>query len=353
MPTRAHPDPSRPAVTIDHRFFPHIIDRIFSFLSYPGLIVCTRVCREWREKTTPFYKHVAIFEHGDDGNNRTVVRSRDHSYPDHSAVLMDAYFQGVDHKASPPRIKDSGVVLDFTTFDGYYSTSDLPQARRPRSRWPTAFYRLLNPTIRNRDYSEFLSCCFDGDDVVRFIDYSEGVFTLGGECPDAPTALCLSINCYTNPTEPQAFLSSDFDGLRNDFNRLDTLTVVLMDCRDVTESSFASERPAIKQDDAVTARRSNLSDFGAASELLYFTVGNSAISELAVVGLDTFVAEQDYLSYLHGMRSTIAEEMARPFSSVTTAASNVPWLGPVPKFHTHDEYREMVGEERYRLLTQH
>lgn len=313
------------------------------------------MCREWREKAKPFFKHIAIFEHGAGGHNRTVVRSRDLSFPGMSAVLLYDAFPGADGVFSPARVKNSGALRERTTIDGYFSISELPQARGPRSQWPTVFYRLLNPSIRDRDFSDFLSCCFDGDDVVRFADFSQGNFLLAGQCPEAPTTLALTIDCYTNPSMPCADTFSGLDSLRDDFRCLETLTVVLMDCQDVANPAatmIAATGPA----DKATAQRISdgqslgATNLGAACELLFYISDTAAVDELAVVGLEGFVPQPDYLPYLNQLCSALADEFGHDFSSVTE--DTVPSLGRFLKFYTHQQYREMVGRERYRLLTE-
>lgn len=73
--------------TIDHRFFPHIVDLIFSHLTYPGLVVCAQTSKSWKEKSTPsLLKHVAVFECG----QTVVVKSRNVRWPNLSVQLIVA-----------------------------------------------------------------------------------------------------------------------------------------------------------------------------------------------------------------------------------------------------------------------
>lgn len=65
---------SAPRITIDHRFFPHIIDLVFSSLSYRGLTSWSKACTEWRERVRPLLlNHVAICE--DENRRLAIVRS--------------------------------------------------------------------------------------------------------------------------------------------------------------------------------------------------------------------------------------------------------------------------------------
>lgn len=81
---------------LDHRFYPHIVDLIFSSLSYTGLVACSAVCKEWRVQLRPhLFKHVAVFE-SVFCDETVVVRSRNLKRPQISAVLTASHPANVD-----------------------------------------------------------------------------------------------------------------------------------------------------------------------------------------------------------------------------------------------------------------
>lgn len=250
---------------------------------------------------------------------------------------MDGYF------SSLAAVEVFGEPLKFTTIDLYYAVSEDPQAQGPKAQWPTASSRLLNPTWGDMEYADgFFSCCFDGNDIVRFIDYNEGMFSVAGECSDAARTLCLSINCYANPSLPRV-QSSGFEDSRSDLSSPESLTVLFMDARDVTASSLMGECHRSEHSTRSETRESNIensdvSSLGAACELLLFILDNTAADEISVVGLDAFFSAPDYSLYQHTVLSSLAKELGWHCEGLL-------------KFRTHDVYREMVGEERYRLLT--
>lgn len=100
-------------------FLSHIIDTILSFLSYPGLVICSCVCKEWRKKARPrMFQHVAVFENKSRDSN--IVRSRDVDWPDLSSLLV---------QDSPTNMSAFSTVLGAPIVDSYYEDS------RPGKRW--------------------------------------------------------------------------------------------------------------------------------------------------------------------------------------------------------------------------
>lgn len=70
---------------------------------------------------------------------------------------------------------------------------------------------------------------------------------------------------------------------------------------------------------------------------------------ILVIGLEAFVSAQDYATYLSEMCYTIADHLGLELSFVT--GNGVPCFGDLLRFHPHEEYRLMIGDDRYRLET--
>lgn len=222
---------------------------------------------------------------------------------------------------------------------------------------PPAFHRLLSPhyTKHNatpRSRTDFLSYNLGWTDVVHFIDYLQGSFVLATDCPRSPTVLTLSIDCYTNPASYVEYITSPysyaFDDLYGASFEAQYYTNIFKNCT-------GQEAPANSA--SLTAARDQLSvvqcrdrTLGAACELLLF-IGDrdSHIERIAVVGMDDFVAADNLHSYLHSICWRAGELKGR--SCWPNMTADVPCLGECLKFYTHDQYRKMVGEEGYRLLT--
>lgn len=75
-------------VTINHRYFPHIIDNIWSHLDYAGLCAASTASREWNKRARPFVlKHISLAPYGDYG---LALRSRNLRYQDTALLHMES-----------------------------------------------------------------------------------------------------------------------------------------------------------------------------------------------------------------------------------------------------------------------
>ncbi|EJT49747.1 hypothetical protein A1Q1_01103 [Trichosporon asahii var. asahii CBS 2479] len=336
-------------VTIDHCSFPHIIDVIFASLSYPGLIRCAQVCKEWREKARPLlFKHVAIYE--DTSRNSTVIRSRDVAWSNESIIL-----------ATAPSTKTNALslVAKSKIVDSHYKGFENGTFLRFVPGWPAAFHRLLNSDSTEdnshlRRRSDSLSGGLGWTDVVHFVDYSDGNFIFATDSARSPTTLTLSVNCYSNPTSPSHAITSAypfaFDELRFDSSNVTTYAILLNDCMDQEHSSvgevsgagmsFAAAQGEISIVECQNPR------LGAVCELLSAIVDCASIESIAVVGLDAFVDAESLVAHVRGVCKSV-----RPFSGDPGAEDGVLCLDRFLRFYSHDQYCGLIGEERYRLLT--
>lgn len=186
-------------VTIDHRYFPHIIDLILSFLSYPGLIRCSGVCRSWRERVlSRLFDHVALFEPGQDGG-LTEVWSRNLDWPNMTTNLIWA-------DSHNPNAFQSGYpssTVDLFSKPFHRSPEDGFPWKRPR-----AYLRLLQATAEANTFSPSNKLGFSiddlGSDVVHFTSYDQGQFTFGIQTPSYPKTVTITVGCYENPTQGQS-----------------------------------------------------------------------------------------------------------------------------------------------------
>lgn len=173
---------ARPAVVIDHRFFPHIIDLIISFLSYPGLIHCSIVCKSWRKDAhRRLIRHVAVFEYEEaeayePGAEPVLVRSRNLDWPAASTTLIDT-FKGDFSTLAP--VHGSSVV------DCYFKCFKHDQAVGSPSYWPRRFQRLLEcePSDTPPETGSYFSDSLDWTDIVHFIEYDGDLFRFGSATP--------------------------------------------------------------------------------------------------------------------------------------------------------------------------
>lgn len=353
------------AVAIDHRFFPHIVDLIFASLLYPGLVICSQACREWRERARSMHNHIAIFEKGNEGiGTPTVIRSRSIDWPGMSAVLVDSLFPST--RGTLSSIEDDGNAIEFTAVDSYYNTFGPAQVRGPPSQWPTVFHRLLDPSYDRDDDSnyrycldgafDYLSCFFRWDDVVHFIDYSDQWLSMPGDCPSDPINLVLSIDCYRNPKLALDWPSAFYEV--GEFEYQSSLTVIFNNCVTRKPGIVGSARPSPTISGWLStwkwkrrkSRSSGVSNLDAACELLLFAMAEgSPHTTVTVVGLEAFSSGVGHVSYLQELCPTIAYRLKR--NLVPSVENGVPCLAGHLVFFTHQQYREMVGEECYRLLT--
>lgn len=76
-------------VAFDHRYYPHLIDEILSYLDFGGCYVARNVCKAWRQRTTLLlhakgHDHLALVCKKD---GRIVLKARDLNYPPPSLLV--------------------------------------------------------------------------------------------------------------------------------------------------------------------------------------------------------------------------------------------------------------------------
>lgn len=352
---------NEPRITIDHRFFPHIIDIILASLSYPGLVACASACKEWRGRLrSRLFKHVAVFE-STLNDETTVIRSRDPSWPDKSAVLV---------VSDPANVHDFREVYHSSIVDSYWSYEgfELSQILGPTSRWPTVFHRLVVPATsygigdfghdpNPSESQSFSSRHVNWSDIVHFIDYSEGNYALSPHRRPAraTSSAIISIACYSDPTAldaPVRVLE-----LESICEKSKSCTFVFTNCiKQKSRQSFRytnAGRPPFVGPLKVGATpgdwRIPNHTYGAAVEVVLTLLRRQAVESIIVVGLEDFVVAEFYVAYVRD----VCFEAAFSMGLGVVWNEQVPTLGELLKFYTHAQYRDLVGEERYRLVTVH
>lgn len=346
------PPPPPSKVLLDHRFFPHVVDLIFSHLTYPGLVACSRASRAWREKAKPrLLEHIAIFECED---NVIVVNSRDLEWPNLSTRLI------VAERSNLGALR---CVIDIPkTVDIYKEVKDPAMVAAFPTAWPKGFTRLLgvNPPAWPHHYplDQYHVQHLHSDDAITFIDYHDGRYMSQAGSGVHSSRMAFSVNCYSDPTLP---LQPTIPGQLPAFSELvpcagaaSSVVIILNNC--VGQSPPNEEQSASKGSHStywtawVAGRnRKRIPRLGAACELLELGVYSSYVDVVQVIGLEAFMPEAQHFGYIRRMCDAVEEE--------TDCTGRLPFyeagmcLGDMSHSSTHEQYARKVGPRLYRLET--
>lgn len=362
----------QPAVIIDHRFFPHIVDLVLSFLNYPGLIHCTAVCKSWRARAQArLFDHVAVFEYRNEEQSenkgledaesmkgekskevctteQVLVRSRNLKWPDASIKLIAVNSNDIH---SMDRVYRNAAVVDC-----YCESFEPDQAVGPPACWPTTFQRLLDcervdplPEAQN-----FSTDQLDWSDIAYFIDYVGDRYEFGPMTPGYPVTLAVTISCYSDPTQRRTSMLSavwpDFQDLMSDADVAPDLTIILKNCMDQEPPSHLDVDAPVPRPSGISADDiDSVRQLGALCEFLLEIVTMEYDRSIKVVGLECIGSGENQTSYMQRVCDLV--ESASDYLPDPPEYNGMPSVGTFFMFYTHEQCREEVGEERYRLLT--
>ncbi|EKC97241.1 hypothetical protein A1Q2_08459 [Trichosporon asahii var. asahii CBS 8904] len=355
--------------TIDHLFFPHIIDIIWLYLDYEGQIAARAACKDWRDRADARLNHIVIscserprFPHIFD------ISTRDLTQPFSSRAWLGSMFHwhnirdhewecGCNRRQCPQLVlHESERLAVHLERTGLSTTAavdlvgfGLDWPRVPPDLSCNSLLRTVlvesDCTIRCYgalpDLSDFKDCCYAYNH-----DFLDCPPSLVDVCmmtlePDMPidtlssTELSMRVDvqvanylCLTDPTASYPNLSTVWSEYRDD--EVCPVTVIFhngMPRHDHT--------PPSKQPDLVAAY----------ADLIHG--GN----EVIIVGLEEFLDSNDIPEYIE----TVEREVLRGRRIYDYEEEDDVWWVPEKScldnlfFMTHEEYRDHVGEDMYRI----
>lgn len=346
--------PTSVGVTLDHLYFPHIIDRIWDFMPYPSLVVSSKVNQRWHDQAgLRLRDHVAVFHYE---GQPLVYRSRNVEYPEFSAPIYDN--DSVSQYTYSDDIFEQ-MFYEASVYDAYSTCPrDAAQAGPPSS-WPHCFNRIPDLRLgdwRDPDESEAMGHYIDdvcSDQVICFLEYRDGHFFAAPSGARYVDTLTLCIKCYNDPTEPLAALSGDLAGtlfmrVFPEFFRVAKLCIVLKDARnsDLPKASAASSCsccPTLNNPGPFRRRDPDMSQHGALGVLLLPAAFMVDIMSLYVVGAEAFRQGAAWHAYF--------KSLGRSLGAVKTYRGNLPELRNYLYYCKHQEFRTEVRERTYLLMT--
>lgn len=178
---------------LDHRYFPHIIDLIWSYLDYPAIVACAKTGSLWREKAMDYVDHVALFEF-EDGS--VILRSRSLDWPESAVLMYPRSYLG----------NFPSLLRGFQTVDIFYGIPDELKTA-PSFAWPNNF-------IRHSDYDHWpilQSSPKEIRNATVFFEYRNGHFFFGTPMQVVPcdiNSLTFTVYCESDPTRPNPLITS-------------------------------------------------------------------------------------------------------------------------------------------------
>ncbi|EKC97246.1 hypothetical protein A1Q2_08464 [Trichosporon asahii var. asahii CBS 8904] len=315
-------------VAFDHRYYPHIIDEILSYLDFGGCFVARNVCKSWRQRTAQLlhakgHRHLALVCKKD---GRVVLKARDINYPPPSLLVHvhPRFPDPWDEPGTPegwwePPANDAAVV---DVIGGRYALKEgywLPRfARNARIlRWygppPCPMEDL------NLKHTLFFVQLKPGKKAPRIL-----VDTMRH-----PTVVTVSVECHADPTAAS-------DSAHFDINsRLTQRIFVILN------------KPPLAIDAGATSTDSNLLKAPASGsniDYIYGFINRAGSAQLVtyIVGLELWLPEESALQEFIGS----IEQQARKSRAITAEQ-----FSQRCRFLTHAEYEAEVGKETYKLQT--
>lgn len=299
---------------IDHKFFPHIVDLIFSHLTYPGLVACARSSKIWKEKVKArLLQHVAIFECD---NNIVVIYSRHASWPDITTRLIAA------EQSNYAAFKC--VIETSKTVDIFQEITMSGEVTGPPSTWPSRFSRLFGalhrPTHRGELVDQFHLKDIASHDVTIYIDYYEGRYLFQTNVQHLyPAHVDLVVNCYSDPVAPlpptKRGECPNFSGLVPLMAAISSVTITLNNCIGDkppidSKTSDARESSMVKAWETSLASRNRklVPQLGAVCELMELSVSSHYADSFDIIGLEAFIPTPEHDGFLYDICTAVELE---------------------------------------------
>lgn len=305
-------------VAIHHNSFPHIIDCIWRELDFLDLQVARLVCKDWARRVDKLLWHLSV-EYQSDG--RLQVRTLDAS--------TSVYFHTVPISAAEPgnvwmAMMAKVQVLDLVGAERFSPKQDQVWLRKFIQRIPLV--RWYGTPPRPID-------ALNMDTLLFFHDLT------GPSAPSVtlrytqfqPQTVISTVRCTVDPLR---LTLSDHDNAVSFYGWdgcTDEVTLILQDARPEPRQPPPS---------------------GAAAEIdvvmTYLNIVRVESAYINIVGLEAFLPDTEWPAFRERVARqfrTDAEDSGEPWSDEDEEFTTY-W-----KFLTHDEYKEQVGDVRYKLYT--
>lgn len=306
-------------VIIHHQCFPHLIDNIWRELDFHDLRVARLVCKDWARRVDGLLNHISV-EHRNDGSLQ--FRTLDSSKSVHFHTVRTSILPAGSAWLS---LMAKVQVLDIFGADSFLSLQRL---------WLQSFVERI-PLIR---WHGTPSTSIDSPNIDTLLFFQEisgpsvPSVTLGYTQPH-PLHVVSTVRCLvdplrlTLPDSPHAINFYGWDGCT------ESVTLILQD-----------ERPPPRQPPPTCA------DASIDVVMTYLNIVAVESAYIYIVGLEAFLPDLDEWP-------AFREKVARQFRQENDDTDE-PWSDDDEEFTmywrflTHDQYREQVGDLRYKMHTQ-
>lgn len=336
-------------VLLDHRYFPHIIDLIWRYMTFPSLIPSSHVSIAWRRKARPkLLKHVAMFNHR---RGPVTVRGRNPDPLGPSPIVYKGYGSLVS-KYDDNALID--IFCEAAILDAYPASSNEIASIDRADHWPKVFKRLIGIASGHNlfDKSNTLLNNIDNmfaSDLVCFAQFRDGHFFLPKARSHDVRRLTLTLDCHSNPAvlqpSPCLWRGSNLSQMLSTVGRYGEFTIILKDAR-------YSTPPAIPRPDSCSCcpegeepwqgREISLSECAFLGALLMPSINMARLKAINIVGVEAFVP--DYA------RSSYQESLKRGLDEALDWNGHTHTLSQHLHFYTLEQYEDEVGEEVFRTL---
>lgn len=313
-------------VAFDHRYYPHIIDEILSYLDFGGCFVARNVCKAWRQRTVHLlyakgHRHLALICKKD---GRVVLKARDIDYPPPSLLVHvhPRFPDPWDEPGTPegwwePPTNDAAVVDVIggrhALKEGYWLPKFARNARMLRWYGPPP----CPMEDLNLKHTLFFVQLKPGKKAPRiWVDTMRH-----------PTVVTVSVECYADPTAATDTAHFDIN------SRLTQRIFVIL-------NKPASDGSADKGDSVSPKAEAP----GSSTEYIYGFLNRAGSAQLVtyIVGLELWLRdEREHTAFADSI-----EQQARKSRTLTEEQ-----FRQRCKFLTHAEYEAEIGPETYKLQT--
>lgn len=292
--------------TIDHRYYPHIIDLIWVHLDYDGHKAVRSTCKAWKKRADRI-EHMWVVQKG----NTLEIRKRDSREPDFWTVFRhvssvppvdDAYWQRLSWKIKVLDISDEIFDKDLRDWVSQWST----HAMLVRNVGPGGDMMCITP------HTHLIFQDVEPNTLIPFWEWVGWYVSQD---------IIISADCYADPTDAMSGMLSSIvipDG--GEWNR--SITFILND-----------KRPGKK------AGRPSVIDY---DFILNWVSSVEFVPDLVLVGLELFITDD-------AERRQFKKELRRVLVDLESGTNAE--LRERCRFYTHENYKASVGERKYALYT--
>lgn len=313
--------------SIDHLYFPDIIGSIFAYLDYEGLQIAKLVCRGWHERSSAMLnRHLVL--HGDlsihawhDGDHRPILRlteSERRTITSHEAVAQPKLARRLNDMFKHARVVDYPSAGCGWTFQDWMDWLAKYVPHQPEVTRHSFALRKVNSTF------------FLGQQRVFFTymgDVADAVLVMGGAVVNVSCFGCRSIfDDGLDPVLPAIrYVEAPNSG---------ELVVVFHGAttRHTADAHGRTDGPD-------ETRLLTLTPSMMAEKIALLVSYRWRISPIVFVGMEGFFGHREWRCVWNEIRALHAEDV-----------ENYEHCGSVTAL-THEEYKNKLGKNLYRLYT--